>query len=185
MRPHCFKNSRNAVKSGWWWWQNHTLCSLTDFPLHIRSSPIAASIHTLQSPIYTSFSPVVFLPLRGQLMAVPLMYMFSPTWESQNVRTHCQKCNLMTCKDPGHLSSQTEFLRDTGTAIQTLQNRYEWDPYSLRPHMHCFCFALLSASQWPLPSSKFSQWRRLLAHSWPVTWRVVQPRPSLTSCAVQ
>jgi AraC-like DNA-binding protein len=71
--------------------------------------------------------------------------MFPPTWESQNVRTNCKKCrNLMTWKDPGHLSSQTEFLRDIGTAIQTLQNRDEWDPYSLRQHIHCFCFALLS-----------------------------------------
>jgi hypothetical protein len=31
--------------------------ALTDFPSHIHPSPFAVSVHTLQSPIYTSSSP--------------------------------------------------------------------------------------------------------------------------------
>jgi hypothetical protein len=43
-------NNNNAT-------QTQTLSSLTDVSVHIRSSPFAVSVHTLQSPIYTSSSP--------------------------------------------------------------------------------------------------------------------------------
>ena len=46
---------------------------LLNFYLQIRLSPFPVSVRTVQSPIYTSSSPLIFLPLRGQLRAIPLM----------------------------------------------------------------------------------------------------------------
>ena len=37
--------------------KTQSLTPLSDFSLHIHSSPFAVSVHTLQSPIYTSSSP--------------------------------------------------------------------------------------------------------------------------------
>lgn len=37
-----------------------------------------------------------------------------PLWDSQNVCTHCQKCISMTCKNPGHVVSQTKVCGTPG-----------------------------------------------------------------------
>ena len=96
--------------------QTRALISFTDFSLHIRSPPFAVSVHILQSPIHTHLSPLScsFLLVAGCWLSCSCRC-FPPLWESQNVRTWCQKCCIyVTWKTTRHLASRTEFCRTAG-----------------------------------------------------------------------
>jgi hypothetical protein len=52
------------------------------------------------------------------LLAVLLLLIFLSRWESQNVRSHCEKRVFMTWKTPGNLASGNGFY-GAGTVLKT------------------------------------------------------------------
>jgi hypothetical protein len=127
-RLHVFI-SLNLLPLGFW-----LLLSFFTYPFLIHRS---LSLLTVITNLHFFLSPRLLHSLVADLWMSYACRCLNPLWESQNTRTHYQKCFIcMIWKNPIHLSSLTKFcgtpgqnpIKPTNPGLSR-KKRHEWDAH--------------------------------------------------------